>query len=1108
MSVLIDTAQKLNGFKEAANLKGKEALSFTGLNTPAKSHFAACLCLFLQKQGIFVTTSDYDAKKIADEISYYLPQKTYYYPSKEIEFFKADAVSHELLNSRLAVIEKLITCGAQSLTVMSIDALLQFTVDFKTYSENSVSISVGDEISISEISKKLVNMGYTKEDMVEGAGQFSVRGGILDVFPPSAQNPVRIELFGDEVDSLREFDSFSQMSVENIDFVKIGPADEKLSHKTDGTSVLEYFSKDAFVFFDEPKGISERYEGLKWDIEETVKALAEKDEHFEFQEKYIHDYYDVLDELSEHPIIAMSELSGSIKEFKIKQEFNINAGEIGKNFGDRQRFYEDVREWQKNGFTLVFSVDEERCERLSEDLKENGFLVNIWNKNEPKPKKINFVTGGLKKGFYYEGLKYAFFGEEEIFGKKTNRRVRRKKLDSASRIRDFNDLNVGDYVVHRTHGIGQYMGLDTLEVEGKKHDYLKVKYNGDDFLYVPADQLDLIQKYVGKEGTVRLNKMGGADFARQKSKVKESARELAEELVNLYSARQRSVGFSFSPDTEWQKTFEEGFPYTETDDQLRSIAEVKSDMESERPMDRLLCGDVGYGKTEIALRAAFKAVMDSKQVAILAPTTVLVMQHFNTFKERMGNFPIRIAFLSRFKTKKEQSQIIKQIKSGEIDIVIGTHRLLAQDVEFRDLGLLVVDEEQRFGVKHKERIKEMRHNVDVLTLSATPIPRTLHMSMINIKDMSVLTEPPENRFPVRTVVMEHNEAIVNDAIKRELSRGGQVYYIHNRISSIESTARRLIKAFPEAKISVAHGAMNEEMLEEIMMDMQEGATDVLVCTTIIETGLDISNVNTIIVEDADRMGLSQLYQLKGRVGRTNRRAFAYLTYRPDKVLNEKATKRLKAIKEFTEFGSGFKIAMRDLEIRGAGNILGAEQHGHMETVGYDMYCELLAESVGEITGASVKEEVQTVVDINVEAYIPPSYIKNHAMRLDIYKKIAAIESDEDKIETEAEICDRFGDFPESVSSLISVAEIKYLAKSGEISEVSYKDGKILCYFYGDMRLEAIAELVSVYGNRFFVSAGAKPYMVLKISEKSSVKVLEQAKKLLKEYNKCLHSNSK
>ncbi len=1104
--VLLNAVKELSSYNEIKKLSGKGAKNVVGLTRPAKAHFAACACQDLNVQGVYVADSDYEAKRVADELMYYLGDSVYYYPSKELEFYKADAKSNELLNQRFEIIQKLAFENRNStIIVMSLDALLQFTVDLNSYKESVLNIAVGDEIPLEKLTKKLVDLGYTREDTVEGKGQFAIRGGIADIFGPSMENPVRIEFFGDEVDSVRIFDVFTQVSVENSDITSIGPANDSFSAKSRETSILEYVNENAIIFFDEPQKISERNQGLKWDIEETVKALAEDDENFIFKDKYIHDYYDVLKELLKYEFIGLLELPFSCRDYKPMAEINVTVGDLGKTFGERDRFYEELKDFHKNGYTIIFSVNPDAREKLCEDLTTHGFKINETEKLLKT--KINFVDGGLTRGFYYEEEKIAIFGSEEIFGKAPKKKGKRKKLDSASKIRDFNDLDIGDYVVHHTHGIGQYLGLDTLEVEGQRHDYLKIKYNGDDFLYVPTSQLDILQKYVGKEGTIRLNRMGGADFARQKKKVKASTEELARELVSLYAARQQAQGFSYSPDTEWQKSFEDAFPYVETEDQLISIAEIKKDMESSRPMDRLLCGDVGYGKTEVALRAAFKAVMDSKQVAILAPTTVLVMQHFNTFCERMKKYPIRVAEISRFKTKKEQTKIIKQLKSGEIDIIIGTHRLLGQDIEFKDLGLLVVDEEQRFGVKHKERIKELKNNVDVLTLSATPIPRTLHMSMINIRDMSVLTEPPENRFPVRTIVMEKNDAVLHDAIRRELSRGGQVYYIHNRIASIEMTAKKLRDVFPDANIAFAHGAMDEDTLERIMMDMSEGAIDVLVCTTIIETGLDIPNVNTIIIEDANRMGLSQLYQLKGRVGRSNRRAFAYFTYRPDKVLNEVAAKRLRAIKEFTEFGSGFKIAMRDLEIRGAGNILGAEQHGHIDTVGYDMYCELLAQSVSELTGEVPAESWQPNIDINVEAYIPPTYIKNHSTRLDIYKKIASVENDEDKLEVEGEICDRFGDMPKAVESLIKIAEIKYLAKDTNILEVTLKEGNIVCYFRGEMDVRAVSGLVGTFKERFFISAGIKPHMVLKPKPTWGEDLLETVKKLLQEYKKLLHTEN-
>ncbi len=1106
MSISKALRERLSGLEKVKPYMEKGPVQISGLIPPAKLNFTGAVCAQFEKNVLFVAESDYIAKREAEELAFFLPEQVLFFPSKELEFFKADAKSHEVQHQRLSVLETLMAAEIPMVTVMSLDALLQFTVDIKDYQKSEQAISVGDEISIDTLSEKFVKMGYVREDMVEGKGQFSVRGGIIDVFAPTGENPYRIEFFGDEIDSIRSFDVFTQVSVENLESITVGPADESFESGNSETSVLSYFDQDTIVIFDEPKAISERAEGLKWDIEETVKALLEKDAEFTVREKYVHDYFDILRALLKHPFICLSELSGAGQDIKPVMELSRPTGEIGKAPVERERFYEDIKTWTDTGYEVFFSVEKERRDALKDDLEHQGFSVVLDEKTYKKG-AIHFIEGGLKNGFYDGEAKIALFGEEEIFGRAPKKRFKRKKLDSAAKIRDFHELDIGDYVVHHTHGIGQYLGLDTLEVEGKRHDYLKIRYNGDDILYVPTDQLDILQKYVGKDGTVRLNKMGGADFARQKKKVKESVQELARELVALYSARQQAQGYAFSPDTEWQKSFEEDFPYEETEDQLRSISEVKMDMESARPMDRLLCGDVGYGKTEVALRAAFKAVMDSKQVAILAPTTVLVMQHFNTFQNRMEKYPISIAQLSRFQTKKEQEEIIKKLKKGELDIVIGTHRLLGKDVEFKDLGFLVVDEEQRFGVKHKERIKEMKNNVDVLTLSATPIPRTLHMSMINIRDMSVLTEPPENRFPVRTVVMEQNEAVTNDAIKRELSRGGQVYYIHNRIASIESTARKLKKAFPDANVATAHGAMGEELLEEIMMEMLNGTIDILVCTTIIETGLDIPNVNTIIVEDANRMGLSQLYQLKGRVGRSGRRAFSYFLYRPDKALNETATKRLKAIKEFTEFGAGFKIAMRDLEIRGAGNILGAEQHGHMDTVGYDMYCELLAQTVGEITGVTAEEDWQPLVDINVEAYIPPNYIKNHAMRLDIYKKIASIENEADKLDTEGEICDRFGEPPESVSALISVAEIKYLAKECLISEITVKEGQVLFYFKGDMELKAIANLVSLYGSKFFVSAGTKPYMAKRTDIKKE-NILYSVKNLLQEYKKCLQPDVK
>lgn len=1082
--------------------QGEVPVNVSGMTESGKAHLAASLCQNLKLSGLYITDSEYAAKKVATDLGFFYGENTLLYPAKEIEYYTVDAKSNEYINERLKVLEKLANSMEQTLTVMSVDALLQFTIDYDAYVSSIMTIAVGQERQIEELAKQLVDMGFTREEMVEGCGQFSIRGGILDLFTPAADNPYRIEFFGDEVDSIREFDPLSQISVSQMDSVTVSAVDEEYRASGGYPSILQYISRKAIVFMDEPHRVAERAEGLAWDVAETVKALLEKEVIAEAKERYIHDFGETLTELLSRPFVGLYALPHSCKEYRPKAAVNITMGATNSFSGKTEFFYNDLHEWVGKDYRiLVLAGNAAKLSDLSENLAKQDFHTAMWSEETEKLTKgtVYLAEGALRKGFYYPLLRLVIVSDEEIFGRQTKKRPRKKKLDSASKIKSFTDLDIGDYVVHQTHGIGEYVGLDTLEVDGCRKDYLKIKYNGDDYLYVPTDQLELLQKYIGKEGHVRLNKMGGAEFARQKAKVKASTKELAEELLRLYRARQQAQGFAFGKDTAWQGEFEAKFPYEETEDQLRSIEEVKGDMESERPMDRLLCGDVGYGKTEVALRAAFKAVQDSKQVAYLAPTTVLTMQHYNTFVQRMKDYPVKIEMLSRFRTAAEQKKTLKRLKSGETDIVIGTHRLLGKDVEFKDLGLLVVDEEQRFGVKHKERLKEIKNNVDVLTLSATPIPRTLHMSMVNIRDMSVLTQPPEERYPVQTFVMEHNQAILMDAVRRELARGGQVYYLHNRVGSIQSVARRISEAIGDARVRYAHGQMDEDELEDIMMDMLEGEIDVLVCTTIIETGLDIPNVNTIIIEDADRMGLSQLYQLKGRVGRSSRRAFAYLTYKPMKVLNEVAVKRLQAIREFTEFGSGFKIAMRDLEIRGAGNILGDQQHGHMDSVGYDMYCKLLAESVDELSGKPQKEVWSPVVDITVEAYIPPRYIKNHSMRLDMYKKIASVEDNRDYMEILDEMIDRFGEPPAAVVALLDVALIKSMAKSANISEVVYREGKMTLYFKDTIDFEQVSAIISKYHGRMLLSAGNKPYMTMNLAKDELKNPMEVIKDVLQFY---------
>lgn len=1081
-------------------------MQITGLSGSTNAHLIASLCKNLNEDGIVVCQSEYDAKRLYADLTFFCGDGAVYYPSKEIQYYDALATSNEYINERLSALKSLINSKKNTIFVLSVDALLQPTIDFGAYVDSIFEIAVDDEIKIQSLSEKLVKLGYTHEDMVEGKGQFSIRGGIVDIFSPDGDNPYRLEFFGDFVDSIREFDAISQTSIENIDKVTVTAAKEN-SLSGDMPSVISYFDTDALIFFNEPIAISERAEGYLWDINETVKSLIEKEVITEPKEKYIHDYNDTVRILSKRKFIAVSALMQSSKDFKAKSSVSFTVGSHGTYSGMNDFFFEDLTGWLNKKYSVVLPAGtKDKAEKIAESFSERGINATfVSNDNaEVEPGKIYICSGSLKKGFYYPEIKLCVISDEELFGRTVKKRKRFKKSDSISRITSFTDLKPGDYVVHLTHGIGRYAGLNTLTIDGFDKDYLKIEYNGDDVLYVPCDSLEQLQKYIGKEGKLRLNKMGGADFARQKSRVKESTKELAEELIKLYAARSKQKGFAFSPDTSWQAEFEARFPYDETDDQLRSIEEVKKDMESEKPMDRLLCGDVGYGKTEVALRAAFKAVMDSKQVAYLAPTTVLTMQHFNTFVRRMKDYPIKIELLSRFKTPSEQKKIIKGLKDGEIDIVIGTHRLLGSDIEFRDLGLLVVDEEQRFGVKHKERIKEMKNNVDVLTLSATPIPRTLHMSMVSIKDMSTLSEPPEDRYPVATVVTEHNEGIIIDAIKKELSRGGQVYYLHNRIGGLSTIARKISQLIPDSRVRFAHGQMEEGELEEIMMDMLDGEIDVLVCTTIIETGLDIPNVNTIIIDDADRLGLSQLYQLRGRVGRSNRRAFAYLLYKKDKMLKEEAVKRLSAIKEFTEFGSGFKIAMRDLEIRGAGNLLGEQQHGHMESVGYDMYCRILEESIGELTGAPVKEEISVVVDLPVSAHIPASYIKNHTTRLDIYKKINNLENEQDYMDIYDEITDRFGDVPKTVSALLDIAMIKALCKDTGLKELSLKNDRIMFYFAQDVNIKILSELISKYKGRILFSAGKEPYFSFNANSEEKKNLLSSIKSLLQAF-KVLHT---
>ena len=1131
---------------EKSLISGVTPIGISGVSESAEGQLIYELSEKDQKSALVICYSDLEAMSLYRDISFF-SKDAVLFPSKEYVFYDIDAKDRENEQIRLNALYK--SQSEKTIIVTSIDAVMKYTANYEDYKNNRLYFEVGKNFNLEKISEQLVAMGYSNDSAVEGKGQFSMRGGILDVFSPNMENPVRIEFFGDEVDSLRSFDADTQRSIENIDFAEVVACKEcildndkkqklilaieaeikrqnrKKEINQDALSQLESdlekiregvafpaidkyvgkiydefptildFCENMTVFIIDAKRISERAKNAEWEMGETVFAMLESGIISDKKGKYMLSFGEVKEKLKPLKTVVLNAFLNSKSDFEYKFICDFTTKTAVSFHGKIDYLAEDLKSWNDNGFTvLIFAQSESNAKNLNGVLGERGFLCEYAKDGEFIEGKINIIIGMLTKGFEYPEAKIAVVSDREIFDVHQKRRKRR--IENTERIKSYNDLHPGDYVVHQSHGIGIYEGIKKITAFSVTKDYLQISYRGADVLYVPIEQMDVLYKYSGNtEKALTLNKLGGTDWSKTKQRVKKSTEEMAKRLVELYAKREQTGGYAFSRDTVWQREFEDTFKYSETEDQLRSIEEVKEDMEKPRPMDRLLCGDVGFGKTEVALRAAFKAVTDGKQVAYLCPTTILAMQHYNTFLSRMEKFPINIGMLSRFRTPAQQKKILKQLKDGELDIVIGTHKLLQDSVEFKDLGLLIVDEEQRFGVAHKEKLKEIKKNVDVLTMTATPIPRTLHMSMISIRDMSVLTEPPQNRYPVRTYVLEENQRVLIDAIKNELARGGQVFYLHNRVQGIYGVSEWIKREIPEARVSVGHGKMKESELEDIMYSMVNGDTDVLVCTTIIETGLDIPNANTIIIEDADRMGLAQLYQLRGRVGRSNRMAYAYLTYRRDKMLSDTAEKRLRAIKEFTEFGSGFKIAMRDLEIRGAGNVLGPEQSGHMEAVGYDMYCKILKESVDMMQGIAVEEEFTTTVDIALDAYIPDRYIKTSEHRIEIYKKIAQISGDEDRMEIEDELIDRFGDIPRQVRNVIEVAYIKSMAHEKGIFEVNQKGENLALKFERDkIDLQKVLELDKKYPLRVKLVPTQKPTLNFKLSDKN--KLTEEIKEVL------------
>ncbi len=1120
-------------------------------NTAQKAHFIASFMYEKEKRALVVLSSDYEARMLYEDLKFFAGIRVQLYTSKDYIYHEVDSVSRETVYARLATLYNVVQ-NEQVIAVTSIEALLQYTVPPQVFADTVLHFELGSVFALETLCAQLAYMGYERCETVEGVGQFSLRGGILDVFAPNYDSPVRIEFFDDEVDSIRFFDVGTQVSVEKSEAVNVIVCREAIYNykecdeivtalkkelktyekkeeetictrlRTDIESFsekhyfasvdryihrvyptiftfLDYF-KDAYIFIDEPKTISQNAKATEMDFSETLSELMEREVVLPKTKGLWAEYKTIVKQLLLHPAITMSSINASSAEFRAAASYNLLSRSMNSFHGKMDFLKEDLREYhQKKATVLLLAGASSRAESFSTELNNNDIeCVYIKMPDTFHEGVISVSTGSISSGFEYADVRFALISDKEVFQEKKRKNSRRVAPDGANKIRSFTDIQPGDYVVHQAHGIGRYDGISKLSVDGVTKDYLKVSYQGTDNLYVPVDQLDMLYKYIGgTDKHVKINKLGGTDWNKTKARVKASTSELAQHLIRLYGERTQMQGYAYSPDTLWQREFEDGFPYAETPDQLRSIEEVKKDMESTRPMDRLLCGDVGYGKTEVAIRAAFKAVMDSKQVAYLVPTTILAMQHYHTFTQRMQDFPIKVEMLSRFRTASEQKKILEKLKTGEIDVIIGTHRILQKDLEFKDLGLLIIDEEQRFGVAHKEKLKEIRKNIDVLTLTATPIPRTLHMAMVNIRDMSVISQPPQNRYPVQTYVMEHNEEVLVEAIKKELARGGQVYYLYNRVNGIHTKANHIQSLIPEARVGVGHGKMNEDTLERVMMDFMEGETNVLVCTTIIETGLDISNVNTIIIENADKMGLAQLYQLRGRVGRSNRLAYAYLTYSKSFVMNEVAQKRLSAIREFTEFGSGFKVAMRDLEIRGAGNLLGEQQHGHMDAVGYDMYCKLLKESVDELNGQPPEVAFETAIDFQVSAHIPENYIRSQETRIDMYKRIAAISDLQDRYAVEEELEDRFGDMPNAVISVLDVALIKAYAKDLKMTEIAEKpDGVIMRFDAASADMKTILAIVGENKGKILFSAGERPYLSYKTAKQTSEEKLQNIKFLL------------
>ncbi|MCQ2557977.1 MAG: transcription-repair coupling factor [Oscillospiraceae bacterium] len=1160
--------------REAADLpslveRGGLPALISGLSPVHRTNLAAALHQKLQRPLFVVCPDDTSAELFAADLMAMTGKEVSLITSREFTFYAAEAVSRQSEQKRIAALDE-ISAGKTEIAVGSIAGLLQRTIPADTLQRAAFTLENNGEYAPEDVEAALLNCGYVRTAQVEGPGQFSRRGGILDFFSPADQEPIRVEFWGDEIDSMSRFDISDQRRTEQVDSCRILPAAETLPAMTAGgisvlcreirsyadkyetrkkselrdhvvatlrrdcermentvnisdadrympiiypkAFALDYIPEEAFLVIDRPNRCAEQARTYEKQLAGDIREQCARGDMVMSSDSYLLGVDEAFRKMAEFPVYMEEAFTIGNCPIPPKTLTSIAAKQLPGYGGSAQAAAEDVKLYLKQNYAVaVLAADERRAKVLQTFFNDNSIpaIIDAEMKRLPESGKCRIGIGSISAGMEYPQLRLVILTDAQMLhlGNKKKQKPKKKLPPGRVKIESYADLTVGDYVVHENHGVGKFAGIVKMQVDGFEKDYVRINYAGTDCLYVPATQLDMVSKYTGaptggEEKQVKLSKLGGTEWVKTRSRAKGAAKDMAKKLIALYAQRQRLPGYAFSPDSEWQTEFEDNFGYTETDDQLRCIAEIKRDMESSVPMDRLLCGDVGFGKTEVALRAVMKCVLDGKQAAILVPTTVLAQQHYQTALQRFFGFPVNIEVMSRFKTDGQMSKTLANIANGKCDLVIGTHRLLSKDIHFKDLGLLVVDEEQRFGVTHKEHIKEMSKGVDVLTLSATPIPRTLNMALSGIRDMSSIDEPPEDRLPVQTFVMEHDWNVVADAIRRELQRGGQVYYLHNRVEDIERTALRIAKLLEDenASVAVAHGKMDKNTLNSVMERVINGEVQVLVCTTIIETGIDIPNVNTLIIEDADRLGLAQLHQIRGRVGRSSRRASAYLTFRENKVLNEDAEKRLNAIREFAQFGSGVKIAMRDLEIRGAGNLLGAEQSGHMIDVGYDMYMKLLNEAVLEERGIAVPPKAECSADLAVAANIPDRYIPVQEQRMDIYRRIALIRTEQEAEDLTDELIDRFGDPPPGVMSLMRVAVLRGAAGTAGIVDISQKEG-YLRFVVKDFDMQKVSMLYAMpeYKGRLRVEAGNKPCLSLKIKAKN--RVMDEAEKFVSEWSK-------